>query len=168
MEHGGKGFPAGIRAAFGLAYRMTGSRTSAEEAVIRAASRGELDTTSLVHATRQEARALPGQPVAEAVARPEAYHEVALGDWEIVERVALRGMSVTEAGVDAGVSRADAMLRLQRGMRAARVALEERQARYDAETPAAGALGGDGAAGGLDDPLGDRQAEAASFPGLPR
>ena len=130
----GTGFPAGIRAAFGLAYRVTGSHASAEEAVTRAASRGELDPTSLVHATRQEARALPGQPVAEAVARPDAYHEVALGDWEIVERVALRGMSVTDAAADAGVARPDAMLRLQRGMRVARSALEQRQARCDPKT----------------------------------
>jgi hypothetical protein len=168
MEAQGRTFAAGIRAAFGLAYRMTGSHASAEEAVLRAARRGPLPPAELVHAVRGEARALPGRPVRESVARPEAYHAVALGDWEIVERVALRGMTVTEAAADAGTSRADAMLRLQRGMRAARVALEERQARHDAETPAAGALGGDGAAGGLDDPPGDRQAEAASFPGLPR
>ena len=77
---------AGLRAAYGLAFRMTGSQASAEEAVVRAARVGGLETAPLVHAVRAEARALPGSPVPQTVARPERFHAIAVGDWEIVER----------------------------------------------------------------------------------
>ena len=148
----------GIRAAYGIALRMTGSVAAAEEAVARAARGSDLAPGSLVRAVRREARLLPGRP--EPVG-------VALGDWELVERVALRGMTLTEAAVDAGLSRSDAIVRLQRGMRAACACTERGQAAGDTQATAARALCRDRSSGRLDDPTGDRQAQAASLTGLP-
>jgi hypothetical protein len=166
MEVGGT-FQESIRAAYALAWRMTGSHDAAAEAVVRAARVGGLETAPLVHAVRAEAKALRGRPVEVGVARPDAFHGVAVGDWEIVERVALRGMSVSEAAADARVSRADAMMRLQRGMRAARACIDDRHAPRHAEAASTRALGEDRTAGRLHDPACDREPEAASLPGLP-
>ena len=166
MDVGERTLPASIRAAYGLALRMTGSAAVAEEAVVRAVRVGGLETAPLVQAVRTEARLLPGRPQRVEVSRPAAFHAVALGDWEVVERVALRGLSITDAAEDTGLSRADAIMRLQRGMRAARDCVRGGNAPGDAEPPPAGALGRDGAAGRLDDAARDRQAEAASLSGL--
>ena len=157
----------GIRAAYGIALRMTGSVAAAEEAVARAARGSDLAPGSLVRAVRREARLLPGRPEPVGVARPASFHGVALGDWELVERVALRGMTLTEAAVDAGLSRSDAIVRLQRGMRAACACTERGQAAGDTQATAARALCRDRSSGRLDDPTGDRQAQAASLTGLP-
>src|SRR5262245_56992061 len=98
---GRRTFDETVTAAYGLAHRMTGSAACAAEAVVRAARVGGLETAPLVQAVRTEARALPGRPVATPVARPEPFHDVAVRDWEIVERVALRGMTLSEAAADA-------------------------------------------------------------------
>jgi len=158
---------ASIRAAYGLALRMTGSPAAAGEAVVRAVRVGGLEPAPLVQAVRAEARQLPGRPQRVAVSRPDAFHGVALRDWEVVERIALRGMTISEAAEDAGLSRAETIMRLQRGMRAARACLERGQATADTETPAAHALGGDRATRRLDDPARDRQAETAPLSRLP-
>jgi len=157
----------GIRAAYGLALRMTGSDATAGEVVARAARVAGLEPVPLVRAVRTEARAVTCRPDRVGVPRPHAFQEVDPGDWGVVERIALRGMTVTEAAAATGLSRTDVIARLQRGMRTARACVEGRKAPGDAEPAAAGARGGDRPARRLDDAARHRQAEPAPFSGLP-
>ena len=144
---------AGIRAAYGLASRMTNSRAAAEEAVSRAARRSGLEQTPLVRATRAEARGLGGRPQPASVPRPMAFHDVALGGWAVLERIALRGMTISEAAAELGVSRPEVIVRLQCGMRAARGCIEQGEVGDDAQaTTRAAPLGRDRATRGPDDP----------------
>ena len=84
-------------------------------------------------------------------------------EWAVLERVALRGMSVTEAADALGIERREALRLLHRGMLAAGGCLSgERQAGDDAQAVGLDVLGVDLAAGGLDDPARDRQPEPAA------
>lgn len=132
---------AGIEAAYGLAVRMTGSELVAEEIVVRSARRVGTDHVALVRAVRADARDFGTEPSRMAVTRPDRFQAVSAGDWEIVERVALRGMTLTDAAEDAGLSRSEAIVRLQRGMRAGRASLEGRHATDHAQPATVGALG---------------------------
>lgn len=156
-----------IRAAYGLALRMTGTGAIAENVVARAARAAGLEPTPLFRAVRAAARTAGGRTERASVPRPDGFHEVASSDWAVVERIALRGMTISEVAAETGLSRADVIARLQRGMRAARACLEGREAATDAEPSLAGALGGDRAAGRFDDAARHRQAEATPLPCLP-
>lgn len=157
----------GITAAFGLAVRMTGSRTDAAAIVAHSAAAVGVEPAPLVQAVRRAARLVPRRPDPVAVQRPGDLHEIALGDWAVVERVALRGMTISEAASDTGLPRSEVALRLRRGMIAARDALGSRQAADHAQAARLAALGGDLPAGALDDPPRHREAEPASLSGLP-
>lgn len=158
--------PAGIHAAFSLAVRMTGSRARAGALVEQAASAVGVEQKRLVWAVRRGARAAPREPDGVAVPRPDDLHEVALGDWAIVERIALRGMTVAEAASDTGLSRSEVALRLRRGMIAARDALRGRQATDHPQPAPSSSLGRDLPTCALDDAPGHRQAEPAPLSGL--
>ena len=156
-----------IRAAYGLALRMTGSSATAEDVVARAARVAGLEPVPLMRAVRTEARQVPGEPERAGVPRPEAFRDVTLEDWDVVERIALRGMTITEAAAGTGLSRADVIARLQRGMRTAGACVESRKETGNAQTAVAGARGDDRPARRLDDAARHRQAEPAPFSGLP-
>src|SRR5262249_20301697 len=94
--------------------------------------------------------------------RPAALAEVSYADWAVLERVAYRGMSVTEAAEAVGIERREALARLRRGLASAGSAL--RQSRQAGDHPRAARLerlGGDLAAGGGGDPARDREPETA-------
>lgn len=154
--------PDTVTAAYSLALRITGDPALAAEATQEAAGRVGTDLVPLLRATRAEARrrrprrAAPPPPVA----RPAVLAALPHHDWQLVERVALRGMTVTEAAADLGVSRPEVLRRLHRGLAAARVSLGD--ARDDANTARLERLGSDVAAGRLGDTAGDREPEPAA------
>src|SRR5581483_4009527 len=112
-------------AAFGLAVLITGDDERAI-ATLDAASRRTLDAGSgYLTAVRQEARtwrAMPADP--EPVPLPAALAEVSLGDWVVLERVALRGMTASEAALALGIARSEALRRLQRALTTAGLRLD--------------------------------------------
>ncbi len=153
----------GIRGAYGIALRITGSPHVAEEIVCAAAAHVGLRAADLVRATRLAARGRQGGHRAAPVPRPASLRAVAADDWAILERVALRGMLVTEAARDEGLERREALRRLRRGLVSAREALA--RAGEPGEHPEAARLdrlGANDAACRLDDAPCDRQPEAAA------
>jgi hypothetical protein len=152
-------------AAYGLALRIAGDAEGAAASVEAASRRSPPTAGAFVRAVREEARARRPLGVAGAsaaiVAPPLA--RVAADDWDVLERVALRGMLVGEAAQEVGLERREALLRLHRGLVAARRGLVGGQeARDDPGAAFVARLRGDLAAGSLDDTLGDRQPEAAA------
>ncbi len=135
----------GITAAFGLAVRMTGSRADAAAIVERSAAAVGVEPGPLVQTVRRAARLVPRRSDPISVERPGDLHEIALGDWAVVERVALRGMTISEAASDTGLPRSEVALRLRRGMIAARDAFGSRQAADHPQPARLAALGGDAA-----------------------
>lgn len=150
-----------IRAAYGLALRITSSQERAEASVEAAAAAVGLEPVALLRATRTEARNRRSATPSAPVPRPAQLHPVAAADWEILERVALRGMTVTEAARDAGFDRREALSRLQRGMVAARAALGGGHPCDQAQPVRIDGLDRDVAACRLDDAARDRQPEPA-------
>jgi hypothetical protein len=117
-------------AAFALAHRITGSEARALDAVGAAASR--VNGAELLREVRIEARARRGTARPAAVARPAGLEGIAADDWDVVERVALRGEMIVEVATELGVAAGVVALRLHRGLRAVRVALEKgRQANVE-------------------------------------
>ena len=103
----------------------------------------------------------PGEPAAAAPC--PRLPSVAIGDWEVLERVALRGMRVGEVAEAVGIDRREALLRLHRGLAAFRTgSAGEREPGDDPDAAARSGLGGDLAAGRFDDLARDRQPEPAA------
>jgi hypothetical protein len=154
-----------VSAAYGLALRISGSEERAAESVETVSLRPSSSAAAFLADVRREARArrvdmLPDPATAPP---PPALHGLPPDDWAVVERVALRGLSLTEAAAALGIERREALLRLNRGMVAARRRLlDEGQSRDDAQAVRLDVLGGDLPAGGLDDAARDRQAEPAA------
>jgi hypothetical protein len=167
------GFPdaaAVATAAYGLALRVTGDEEKAVASVEAAAAGGvrASDPVLFVRAVRQEARlrrsAGPPAPIG---ARPLRLSRIPIGDWAVLERVALRGLSITEAAEALGIDRREALLRLNRGLVEARgCLLGDRQPGDDADAARRDLLDADRAAHGLDDAAGDRQSQTAAAPGV--
>jgi hypothetical protein len=150
-------------AAFGLASRITGDEDRAI-ASIDAARRQCVGTDAeFLRAVRLEARERRPPVVApETAPRPAALAEVSYADWAVLDRVAYRGMSVSEAAEAVGIERREALARLRRGLAAAGTALRHgRQAGHHPEAARGERLGGDLTAGGIGDPAGDGEAETA-------
>ncbi len=149
----------GIGAAYVLAYRITGSQERAEQSVEAAAAGAGLDPAALLRAARTEARqrrpATPSAPVP----RPEQLHAIAAADWDILERVVLRGMTLTEAAADGGFDRREAPSRLNRAMVAARAALRGGDTRDQAQPVRIDGLDRELPTGSFDDPARDGQPE---------
>jgi hypothetical protein len=155
-----------LLASFSLALRITGEEDRAVESVA-AARRAHGSRELLIRAVRAEARARRGcAPASAPVARPASFAGVAHDDWQVLERVALRGMGASEAAASLELDRREVLLRLQRGLRAARecLAAGKRQLGDDARAVGRHGLCDDRAAGIRDDPLRDRQPEAAAGP----
>src|SRR5262245_23230021 len=151
-------------AAYGLALRITQDEEQAVatlESVTRLAP--EVDGAVFLRRVRRAARfRRAAAPEPATAPRPQALSDVSYPEWGVLERVALRGMTVTEAAAALGIERGEALRLLHRGMLAAGGCLSGgREARGDAQAVGLDVLGGDLAAGGLHDPAPDRQSEAA-------
>ena len=84
-------------AAFGLAARITGDDGRAIESIDAASARGAASDDAFLRLVRDEARRRRPPVAAPGTApRPAALSEVSYADWAVLERVAYRGMSVTE------------------------------------------------------------------------
>src|SRR4051794_25303931 len=100
-----------MAAAYGLALRITGARELAVDSVVCAAPRAASGRPALFQAVRGAARERrPAVATTPPVARPASLAAVAAADWAVLERVALRGMSVTEAAESFGIDRREALL----------------------------------------------------------
>jgi hypothetical protein len=151
-------------AAYGLALHITGDSESALASVELAAERPAPTEAEFFRTVRREARAQrAAAPDPATLPRPSALSCVSLPDWEVLERVAYRGMTVTEAAAAVGIDRGEALRRLQRGLVAAGDCLaREREPGDDPQPAGLDLLGVDPAAHALDDPARDRQPEAAA------
>jgi hypothetical protein len=156
-----------VTAAYGLAVRITGDNRTAEEVLERVGY--PVFATGYLNAVRRAARTRRVHPRDDvpSTQRPERMADVAVGDWEVVERVALRGMSLTEVAQVLEIDRREALLRLNRGMRAARERLVGGEARDDPGAAGVGGRGLDRSVRRLDDATHDRQAETAAGRSVP-
>jgi hypothetical protein len=148
-------------AAYGLALRITRDEARAVESVDAALERRRppLETPAVfLGAVRSEARARRAGGADPATpARPQRLAFMPIAEWEVVERVALRGMSVTEAAEAVEIDRREALLRLHRGLVVARAGLlGERKASDEPRAVGRHRLDRDLAACGLDDAARDR------------
>jgi len=151
--------------AYRLALRITGRQDRALASLEAAARRSEPTTTAFVNAVRDEARARrsgdPADPTTEP--RPASLARVALDDWAVLERVALRGMTPAETAAALGIDRREVLVRLNRGLRAARdCLLGVGQDGDDADTRRLRRLCANLAVGRLGDASGDGQPEPAA------
>lgn len=156
-----------LDAAFGLARRIAGSDETACRSVEAAVGLPWRRPADLLRATRAEARARRTSDASPAhVPRPDRLRSVSPDAWATLERVALRGMTVTEAASDQALDRREVLLRLREGLIASREALldGEWDSRDDADAARHDGLRGDRAAVALGDPSRDREAEAAARP----
>jgi hypothetical protein len=148
-------------AAYGLALRTTGDEARAVESVDAALQRRRASEAPAVFlgAVRAEARARrAGNPDPATAPRPQRLAFVPSDDWAVLERVALRGMPLTEAAEAVGIDRREALLRLHRGLAAARSGLlGERKASDEPRSVGCNRLDRDLAACGLDNAARDRQ-----------
>src|SRR5262245_34160936 len=108
-------------AAYGVALRITQDADRALASMNAAAPGTPGDSAAaFLRRVRHAARLRRGTAPDPATApRPPAFADVAYAEWSVLERVALRGMSITEAGAAVGVDRREALRRLHRGMLAA-------------------------------------------------
>src|SRR5438552_16266906 len=85
-----------ITAAYGLAIRITGDGGRAAAALETVGRPGA--PVGYLNAVRRSARAQrhPVRDDVPAAAPPERLGDLVVADWEVVERVALRGLSLTE------------------------------------------------------------------------
>jgi len=157
-------------AAYGLALRITRDEQRATATVESALGRLDDGPVAFLNAVRDEGRLRrTGAPDPLTAPRPAHLSAVQFADWAVLERVALRGLSVTEAADALGIERREVLLRLQRGLVAAGRCLGNRgQVGDDAHALRLDRLDGDRAAGGLDDSPGDREAEAGAASGIAR
>ena len=154
--------PALAAAAYGLALRVTRDETRAVESVEAALERCRPSSETpgvFLGAVRAEARTRrAGNPDPATAPRPRRLACVPIADWAVLERVALRGMSVTEAAEEVGVDRRETLLRLHRGLVAAGSGhLGERKASDEPRPVRLHRLDRDLAACGLHDAARDRQ-----------
>ena len=160
-----------LLAGFSLALRITGDEDGALTSVVSAARNAVGDRAALIRAVRTEARARRRSVAPDTtVERPASFAGVAPDDWQVLERVALRGMSATEAAASLGLERHEVLSRLQRGLLAARACLaaSKRQLCDDARAVGRDGLRGDRAAGVRHDPVCNRQAETTAAPLISR
>jgi hypothetical protein len=153
-------------AAYGLALRITRDEERAVASVESAArSTSEGAGNVFLRRVRRAARARRViTPDTATAPRPPALADVAYAEWAVLERVALRGMSVSEAAAALALPRSEVLRLLHRGMVAAGGCLSgDRQAGDDAQAVGSDVLGFDLSAGGLDDPAGDREPEPAAL-----
>ena len=154
-------------AAYGLALRITRDEEEAL-ATIDSVARLSPEATGAVflRRVRRAARFRRAVPDPVTAPRPQALSDVSYPEWGVLERVALRGMTVTEAAAALSIERGEALRLLHRGMVAAGGCLSrERQPGDDAQAVGLDVLGGDLASGRGHDPAGDREPEpAAAFP----
>jgi hypothetical protein len=148
-------------AAYGLAFRITGDETRAVESLEAAMERRRPSSTlpaAFLNRVRTEARSRRSSvPDPETAPRPQRLAFLPVGEWAVVERIVLRGMSVTETAEALELDRRDVLLRLQRGLAAAGSALlGKREARDEPDAAGLRRLGRDLAACGVDDPARDR------------
>lgn len=151
-----------LAAAYSLALCVAGDEDAAAASVEAAWRTRPATRAAFIRAVREEAR---GRRSHDAPPRPQAPRPagVSADDWDVLERVALRGATLAEAAEALGLERREALLRLHRGLVAAgRELLGERDARDDPRPAVRARPGLDLAAGGLDDPARDRQAETAA------
>jgi hypothetical protein len=153
-------------AAYGVARRITGAEEHAIASLEAAAVRPPEPAAAFLWAVREEARRRRVRPHDTATApRPSWLAQVSLPDWAVLERVALRGMLVSEAAEAVGIDRRETLQRLQRGLVAVRDCLAERQPGDDAQSTRHDVLGLDLSTRGLDDAASDRQAQPAAAGG---
>jgi hypothetical protein len=143
-------------AAYGLALRITDDETAAVESVDAALERSQPSPATpavFLGAVRAEARSRrTDSPDPATAPRPPRLACVPIGDWAVLERIALRGMSVTEAAEAIGIDRRETLLRLHRGLVVAGSALrDEREASDEPRAAGLDRFDRDGAACGLHD-----------------
>lgn len=160
MISAGSPTPDTTAVAYGLALRITGDELAACDSVVAAARTAGTALAPLVRAVREEARARRVASARESVSRPALLAPVRHEDWEVVERIALRGMTVAEAATDCGLERRETMLRLHRGLSVARDCL--RETRDHAGSSWLERLRANLATGGLGDPARDRETQTAA------
>ena len=151
-----------VTAAYGLAVRITADERSAGDALVAVgypASR-----VGYLNAVRRAARARRQHPRDDvpSLSRPDRMRDVDVADWEVVERVALRGMSLSEVAQVLEIDRREALLRLNRGMRAARDRLVGRQPSDDPNPTRVDRLGVDAPVRRLRDAAHDGESEPAA------
>jgi hypothetical protein len=151
-------------AAYGLALRITRDEQRATASIESALERLHDGPVAFLNAVREEGRLRrTGAPDPLTAPRPAHLSGIPFGDWAVLERVALRGLTVTEAAEALGIDRRETLLRLGRGLAAAGRILRDRgQAGDDAYALRLDRLDGDRAPGGLDDATRDREAEAGA------
>jgi hypothetical protein len=151
-------------AAYALALRITRDERRAAASVESALERVADGPVAFLNAVRDEGRLRrAGAPDPLTAPRPANLSGISFADWAVLERVALRGFTVTEAADALGIERREALLRLNRGLVAAGRFLRDRgQTGDDANALRLHRLDRDRAAGGLDDPAGDREPEAGA------
>src|SRR5262249_44571844 len=124
-------------AAYGLALRITQDEEQALS-TLESVTRLSPDATGAVFLRRVRRAARfrrPGPPDPATAPRPQALSDVSYPEWGVLERVALRGMTVTEAAAALGIERGEALRRLHGGMLAAGGCLSgNRQVRDDPQT----------------------------------
>ena len=159
-------------AAYGVALRITGDDEQAVASIERVTASGISPSSpgTFVCAVRAEARAhrSPAPIARETAARPPQLSQIAIGDWAVVERVTLRGLSITETAEALGIGRAEVIRALDRGLRDARSSLlaptnrGSGKARDEAHPARNDRLDSDRPARSLDDATRDRQPQAAA------
>src|SRR4051812_22666213 len=96
-------------AAFGLAARITGDDDRAIASIDAASRRDAVTDGEFLRVVRLEARERRPPVAAPGTApRPAALSDVSYADWAVLERVAYRGMSITETAAAVGVERREA------------------------------------------------------------
>jgi hypothetical protein len=156
-----------VTAAYRLAVRITASEERAVETLESVPFRPSQSPVDYLNALRRQAldRRPPIPPETETSELPQGLETLSLSDWAVVERVALRGMSLTQVAEVLELDRGEALLRLNRGMHVARTALVGGKRGDDADSAGLDRLGDDLAASRLDDAPRDRQAEPAAARG---
>jgi hypothetical protein len=153
--------PALARSAYTLALRITGDEQDAA-ACVAAASRAAWAPGPFVRAVREEARARRPPAVVATAVTPPPDASIAAVDWQVLEPVALRGLRLNETADALGIDRREALLRLHRGLAAARSALLDGDPRDHPQAARGNGLGSDLASRRGRDAAGDRQPEAAA------
>src|SRR5262245_40816034 len=109
-----------VTAAYGFALRVTQDEDRAVASVESAVRLGAATPAGFLRGVRRAARLRRAvAPDPRTAPRAHALSDVSYPEWAVVERVALRGMSVTEAAAELGLDRREALRLLDRGMLAA-------------------------------------------------
>lgn len=152
-------------ASYGLALRVTGD-TRVAMAAVAGAARVATDPGTLVRLSRRAARRMRQDAIAQ-VQRPVALAALDDRQWAVVERIALRAMTVSEAAEELGLGKLEVLALLRGGLAAAGGMLRgEGQLDDHPEAPRVGIVKRHLAARCLDDAPHDRQPKAAAGAGL--